>query len=98
MKSFLIKIASFAGMVAIFWWLGGFDIEEIKNAGSRDRRYALRAWSMTLLLYFVGISLLAWAEEIEELFSSDVPPAGYRIIGGLLAIAGGLWMMMLKEV
>lgn len=69
MKIVLIKLAIFAGLAAIFPMIADTVLGGRKSAG-------------IVLMYFGGLLLLVWAEEIEQRASSEMPVGRYRLIGG----------------
>jgi hypothetical protein len=95
-KSILLKGAAFCGLLAFFWWLGGFEPPDTDGMGRGGGRVT-KAWLMTVLLFVVGAVLLLWGEDVADAIASEMPAAGFRVIGGLLVFAGALWMAMLKE-
>ena len=85
-------------ILALFWLLGGFEPPNLSyQQVGRALPKVYKAWIMTVFLYVLGGALLVWAEELVDVIASDTPPAGFRVMGGMLALAGGLWMTMLKE-
>lgn len=87
----------FVLLLTAFWFFGGFDFPEVTRNDRRGERGITRAGRACVGLYVIGCAMVVWGRDLSDLLANGTPPAAYRIIGILLAGAGGLWMAMLKE-
>lgn len=97
MKVAAAKVLLFCVLIGTFWALGGFERPQVKQESLRSAPKITRAWVMTVALFVVGAVTMFWGRQIGDALSQDYPHGTYFIIGFLLAVAGFIWMLMVRD-
>lgn len=99
MKTQLIKLLVFVALLGTFYAFDGFErpvVAQEDYRGPRGSHGLARAWLATVLLFVSGSVLAVWGNAIADRVDWDLPEGVYPVIGGLLLVAGFVWMWMVR--
>ena len=97
MKPTVLKIFLFAVLMGGFYAFEGFERPGLEREDYRSGRKMARAWMATVTLFVSGAVLTVWGNQIAEMVDWNIPRGVYPIIGGMLVVAGFLWMLMVRD-
>lgn len=90
------RLALFFGIVAVFWFLGGFEFPLPSDDSRYWRRGSTRGWRYSVLVFGAGAVSASfvdhWAGNVER---SNVRPA-YIVLGVLLMGSGLFWQSVMR--
>ena len=97
MKVQIIKLLVFVALMGGFYAFDGFDRPTIAPEDYHSPRRMARAWIVTVIMFVAGVVMALWGNAIAQHVDWDIPEGLYPIIGGLLLIAGFVWMLMVRD-
>ena len=80
-----------------FYAFDGFDRPVVAQVDYRSPQRMARAWVVTVVMFVVGAVMMLWGNGIAQHVDWDIPNGLYPIIGGLLLLAGLIWMLMVRD-
>jgi hypothetical protein len=96
-KIYIIKLIVFVGLLACFYFFGGFQRPIVSQDDYRSPRRMAKAWLVTVIMFVAGAALTVYGNDIAQMVDWDIPNGLYPAIGVMLLIGGFVWMLMVRD-
>ena len=97
MKSQFAKLLIFVVLLGAFYAFGGFDRPTVASDSYHHSGRMARAWIITVIMFLAGAVMTLWGNALAQHVAWDIPDGLYPLIGGLLLVAGFIWMLMVRD-
>ena len=92
----LPRLGLLAGLLALFWLLGGFSPVAMSGDSFHDPRRVARAWRYCIMLYIAGAGCVSVVDHCAGNLDRTNLRAAWILLGCVLMAGSGLWLHILR--